>query len=124
MNGYRTIDRSTPRECPPEISARCWRVLLDEPLSLQLGPELRRNPRLHRGHVGEDLFFTPRPDDQSRGDVRDRGKLQRCGSKVCTVLGSHRTQLLPLLDVFTWDVPGILAVVVTRTARDEPRVQG
>src|SRR6267154_2883306 len=26
MNGYRTIDRSTPRECPPEISAGCWRL--------------------------------------------------------------------------------------------------
>src|SRR6267143_4389695 len=104
-------------------SARRWCVLLYEPLPLQLGPEIRRNRRLHRGYVGEDLLFAPCTDDQSRGDVRGSGETECRGSKVYTVLGGHRAQLLSLFDEFAWDVPGSLSVVVTRTAGDESRVQ-
>ena len=56
-------------------SGRRWRVWFDELLSLQLDPKLRRNFGLHRGHIGENLFFAVRPDDQSRGDVRGRGEM-------------------------------------------------
>src|SRR5712664_884819 len=104
-------------------SARRWCVLLYEPLPLQLGPEIRRNRRLHRGYVGEDLLFAPCTDDQSRGDVRGCGEQQRRGSEVYTVLGGHRAQLLSLFDVFARDVPGILSVVVTRTAGDESCIE-
>src|SRR5580704_1514314 len=66
-------------------SGRRRRVLLDELLSLQLDPKLGRNSCLHRGHVGENLLFAARPDNQSRGDVRGRGKMERRGSKVYAV---------------------------------------
>jgi hypothetical protein len=80
-----------PTEHAPRITVRClagrminmgfvlstwrWCVFLDELLLLQLGPELRWNSLLHRGHVGKDLFFAARPDDQRHSDVGRRGKL-------------------------------------------------
>jgi hypothetical protein len=42
---------------------RRGRVLLDEVLPLQLGPELRRDRRLHGAHIGEDLRLGMRADD-------------------------------------------------------------
>ena len=39
------------------------RVMIDEVLPLQLGPELWRNRRLHGAHIGEDLRLGMRADD-------------------------------------------------------------
>jgi hypothetical protein len=57
---------------PP--SDRGWRVVLYELLPLQLGPETRRNRRLHRGYVGEDLVFAARTYDQCRSDIGGCGE--------------------------------------------------
>jgi hypothetical protein len=45
-------------------SGRCRRrhVLFDEFLPLQLNPKLRRDCRLHRAHIGEDLRLGMRAD--------------------------------------------------------------
>jgi hypothetical protein len=43
-----------------------------------VGPELRRDRRLHGAHIGEDLGLGMRADDQHRGDVRRRRELKRC----------------------------------------------
>src|SRR5438270_5544963 len=53
----RRADRAAPL-------ARRWRVLLDECLPLQLGPEIRGYGRLHRGHIGEELLFAARTEDR------------------------------------------------------------
>ena len=48
---------------PASRQRRRGRVMIDEVLPLQLGPELRRNRRLHGAHIGEDLRLGMRADD-------------------------------------------------------------
>ena len=97
--------------------------MLDKVLPLQLGPKLRRDRRLHGAHVGEDLRLGMRADNQHRGDVRRRRELKRSGSQIGAELRRHSAQSLSPLDVLAGNVPGRLAIVVSRAAGYEAGVQ-
>jgi len=54
---------------PSMDSGRYRRILLDQILSLELCPELGRDPGLRGGVICEDLLLAAGADDQGCGDV-------------------------------------------------------
>jgi hypothetical protein len=108
---------------PVSRHRRRGRVLIDEVLPLQLGPELWRDRRLHGAQIGEDLRPGMRADDHHRGDV-GAVETKRSGSQIGAELPPRRASLSRFSMYWRGMFQDVLHLPPGRTRRFKARLGG
>src|SRR5436853_7376175 len=93
---------------------RHWRVLLDQILRFEIGPELGGDLRLHGSVIRKDLLFAFAAHYQGRGNIGCCRELQRGGSKVYSMIARHIPKLSPLFNKVCRDLVRLFSIVIAR----------
>src|SRR5258708_33120507 len=101
-------------------SGRYRRILLDQILSLELCPELGRNPGLHGGVIRKNLLLAAGAYNQGSSDVRRCRELKRRRPEVDSMVTCNLAKPIALFKKCRRNLVRLLPIVVTRTSRDKP----